>query len=32
MSGSIRYNLLLAKPEATDEELLSVLQTNCPND
>ena len=29
MSGSIRYNLLLAKPEATDEELLSVLHTAC---
>ena len=29
MSGTIRYNLLLAKPEATDEELLSVLHTAC---
>jgi ABC-type multidrug transport system fused ATPase/permease subunit len=25
MSGSIRYNLLLGKPEATDEELNKVL-------
>lgn len=29
MSGSIRYNLLLAKPEANDEELWSALQTAC---
>lgn len=29
MSGSIRYNLLLAKPEATDDELRSVLHTAC---
>ena len=27
MSGSIRYNLLLAKPEATDDELKKVLHT-----
>lgn len=27
MSGSIRYNLLLAKPDATDEELKDVLHT-----
>ena len=27
MSGTIRYNLLLAKPEATDEELRRVLHT-----
>ena len=27
MSGTIRYNLLLAKPEATDEELQQVLHT-----
>ena len=27
MSGSIRYNLLLARPEATDTELLAVLHT-----
>ena len=29
MSGTIRYNLLLAKPEATEEELVSVLHTAC---
>ncbi len=29
MSGSIRYNLKLAKPEATDEELQRVLHTAC---
>ena len=29
MSGSIRYNLLLAKPGASDEELQSVLHTAC---
>ena len=29
MSGSIRYNLLLAKPEATDDELRDVLHTAC---
>ena len=29
MSGSIRYNLQLAKPDATDEELLDVLHTAC---
>ena len=29
MSGTIRYNLLLAKPEATDEELCAVLHTAC---
>lgn len=27
MSGSIRYNLLLAKPDATDEEMHQVLHT-----
>lgn len=27
ISGSIRYNLLLAKPEATDDELKKVLHT-----
>ena len=27
MSGSIRYNLMLAKPEATDDELRQVLHT-----
>ena len=27
MSGTIRYNLLLAKPDATDEELRHVLHT-----
>ena len=27
MSGTIRYNLLLAKPDATDEELRRVLHT-----
>ena len=27
MSGTIRYNLLLAKPDATDEELRQVLHT-----
>ena len=29
MSGTIRYNLLLAKPEASDEELKEVLRTAC---
>lgn len=29
MSGTIRYNLLLAKPEATDDELRHVLHTAC---
>ncbi len=29
MSGSVRYNLLLAKPDATDEELRDVLHTAC---
>ena len=29
MTGTIRYNLQLAKPEATDEELLQVLHTAC---
>ena len=29
MSGSIRYNLLLAKPNTTDEELKAVLHTAC---
>ena len=29
MSGTIRYNLLLAKPEATDDELRQVLHTAC---
>ena len=29
MSGSIRYNLLLAKPGASNEELQSVLHTAC---
>ena len=29
MSGTIRYNLQLAKPDATDEELLGVLHTAC---
>lgn len=29
MSGTIRYNLQLAKPEATDDELWSVLHTAC---
>ena len=29
MSGTIRYNLLIAKPEATDEELREVLHTAC---
>ena len=29
MSGSIRYNLQLAKPEATDEELREALHTAC---
>jgi ABC-type multidrug transport system fused ATPase/permease subunit len=29
MSGSIRYNLQLAKPEASDDELRSVLHTAC---
>jgi len=27
MSGSVRYNLLLARPEATDDELREVLHT-----
>jgi ABC-type multidrug transport system fused ATPase/permease subunit len=29
MSGTIRYNLQLAKPEATDKELQDVLHTAC---
>ena len=29
MSGTIRYNLQLAKPEATDEELREVLHVAC---
>jgi ABC-type multidrug transport system fused ATPase/permease subunit len=29
MSGTIRYNLLLAKPEATDDELRQALHTAC---
>ena len=29
MSGSIRYNLQLAKPDATEEELQEVLHTAC---
>ena len=29
MSGTIRYNLLLAKPEATDDELREVLHIAC---
>lgn len=29
MTGAIRYNLLLAKPEATDDELQQVLHTAC---
>jgi ABC-type multidrug transport system fused ATPase/permease subunit len=29
MSGSIRYNLQLAKPDATDDELREVLYTAC---
>ena len=29
MSGSIRYNLQLAKPDVTDEELQAVLHTAC---
>ena len=29
MSGSIRYNLLLAKPGATEEELQNALHTAC---
>lgn len=29
MSGSIRYNLQLANPNASDEELLAVLHTAC---
>ena len=29
MSGTIRYNLLLAKPDATDEELRHVLHIAC---
>ena len=29
MSGSVRYNLLLAKPDATDAELREVLHTAC---
>ena len=29
MSGTIRYNLQLARPDATDDELLEVLHTAC---
>lgn len=29
MSGTIRYNLQLAKPDATDEELQQALHTAC---
>ena len=29
MSGTIRYNLLLAKPDANDDELREVLHTAC---
>jgi ABC-type bacteriocin/lantibiotic exporter with double-glycine peptidase domain len=29
MSGTIRYNLQLAKPDATDEDLKTVLHTAC---
>lgn len=29
MTGTIRYNLQLAKPEASDDELLEVLHTAC---
>ena len=29
MSGTVRYNLQLAKPDATDEELKAVLHTAC---
>ena len=29
MSGTIRYNLQLAKPDASDEEMLAVLHTAC---
>ena len=29
MSGTIRYNLLLAKPDATEEELREALHTAC---
>ena len=29
MSGTVRYNLQLARPEATDEELRQVLHTAC---
>ena len=29
MTGTIRYNLQLAKPDATDEKLLDVLHTAC---
>ena len=29
MSGTVRYNLQLAKPEATDDELREVLHTAC---
>lgn len=29
MSGTIRYNLLLAKPDATEQELREVLHTAC---
>lgn len=29
MSGSVRYNLQLAKPDATDDELQEVLHTAC---
>ena len=29
MSGTIRYNLLIAKPDATDEEMIDALHTAC---
>ncbi len=29
MSGTVRYNLLLAKPDATDEELKAALHSAC---
>ena len=29
MSGTIRYNLQLARPDATDDELRAVLHTAC---
>jgi len=29
MSGTVRYNLQLAKPDATDEEMWNVLHTAC---